>query len=67
MHDYGVIILSEPLIFLGFSRLLEVDLMGVIWREEHQKSIEINRHKIENPCFSCKIRLCNCFYVAIYH
>ena len=35
MHDYGVIKLSESLIFLGFSRLLAFDLMGVIWREEN--------------------------------
>ena len=33
MHDYGVIKLSESLIFLGFSRVLAFDLMGVIWRE----------------------------------
>ena len=33
MHDYGVIKLSESLIFLGFSMLSAFDLMGVIWRE----------------------------------
>ena len=34
MHDYYLVTLSESLIFLGFSRLLAFDLMGVIWREE---------------------------------
>ena len=32
MHDYYRIIFSESLIFLGFSMLSEIDLMGVIWR-----------------------------------
>ena len=34
MHDYYLVTISESLIFLGFSRLLAFDLMGVIWREE---------------------------------
>ena len=38
MHDYYRIKLSESLIFLGFSRLLEFELMGVIWREEKNMS-----------------------------
>ena len=34
MHDYYRIKFPESLIFLGFSRLLAFELMGVIWREE---------------------------------
>ena len=46
MHDYGVIKLSESLIFLGFSMLLEFDLMGVIWGKFLRNEI------IENVVFS---------------
>ena len=45
MHDYYRIKLSESLIFLGFSRLLAFDLMGVIWREEI---------RIQNGLFLCR-------------
>ena len=34
LHDYYLVTLSEPLIFLGFSRLSASDLTSVIWREE---------------------------------
>ena len=66
MHDYYLVTLSESLIFLGFSRLLAFELMGVIWREEklHPK---IRCEKIENPSFPYKIRVYWCFCVAIYH
>lgn len=38
MHDYYLVTLSEPLIFLGFSMVSGILTMGVIWREEKNMS-----------------------------
>ena len=56
MHDYYRIKLSESLIFLGFSSVLAIDLMGVIWREnvkflKNAKTIDFTRFQYITTIF----------------
>ena len=46
MHDYYLVTLSEPLIFLGFSMVSGILTMGVIWREESASKIDYFRADI---------------------